>query len=289
MLMKNFFVIFTLLLLALADLGSSAPQKKVPASPASPALKPFDIATLAASVDANNTLAAGDISKNCQDALNTIIQSDLMVCLPIDAILKLIGQKDLLAELIKDPLHNIPKLKPTFDNACSVTKCKDADVQKAATTVLTGCGAELAAKVEIVEAVFAGLVIYSPAIDIVCFKDHAANYCLFETGAILLSLPPPPKGIVIPGLEKAPPLLESVAIAAPSSICTPCNKAIINTFFDYYNKTQLFAQVLAQAVKYDSKANGFANLAVDVKCGLAPFNDGNVGDPSKGPDPPIPH
>lgn len=282
MMMKNFFVIFALLLLALADLGSSAPQKRGPASPASP----FDIATLATGVNPKDPFAG--VSKDCVAAINTVIQSGLMTCLPMDAILKLMGQPDLIAELQKDPLHALPKLKPTFDDACSVTKCKDADVQNATATVLGGCAIDLAAKVPIVELIFAGLAIYTPAIDIICFKDHAADYCLLETDAILLSLPPPPPGLVIPGLEKAPPLLASVAITAPSNVCTPCNKAIINTFFDYYKKTPVFAQVLA-SVGYDDKTNSFVNLAVDVKCGLIPFNDGNVGDPSKGPDPPIPH
>ncbi|CAJ0920521.1 8102_t:CDS:2 [Entrophospora sp. SA101] len=225
--------------------------------PASPALEPFDIATVAAGVNAKDPFAG--LSKDCQAALNKIIQSNLMTCLPMDAIIKLMGQPALLAELQKDPLHALPKLKPTFDDACSVTKCKDADVQNAAATVLGGCATDLAAKVPIAELIFAGLVIYTPAIDIICFKDHAADYCLFETDAILLSLPPPPPGLVIPGLEKAPPLLASVAITAPSNVCTPCNKAIINTFFDYYKKTPIFEQVLA-SIGYDDKKNGFLKM-----------------------------
>lgn len=279
--MKNFFVIFTILLLALADLGSSAPQKSGPASPPLSPLGIQDIATAGAAKD-----PFANVSAKCKSALTSVIQTGIMSCLPMDAILKLMANQELLQELQKDPLHAIPKLKPTFDDACSVKKCSDDLVQKAVVLVLGGCATDLASKIPIIQLIFAGLVVYSPAIDSICFKDQAGTFCLIETDNILLSLPPPQ--IPIKGLEKIP-LLESVALASPNIICTPCNKAIINTLFDYYKdpKNALFVQVTA-AIGYTTDVNNFANLGVDVKCGITPFNDGTIGDPTKGPDPPAP-
>lgn len=218
----------------------------------------------------------GSLSPQCQGALLSIVTSpEFFECIPVAALLPLLTDPTLLPSVLQDPVHNAAKLLPIVDAVCAVPKCSDEGVANAQKALAEGCSSEQDQKNPIAQLAFAAVTFYSPARDIVCFKDSKDEYCTVETVENILSLPPAPVKILGGVVDK-------VIVAEPKFICTPCIKAIVNTLIDFFKEHPEALDIVEKAFKIGEEELKIGEIFLVVKCGL-PFVDGKVGDPT---DPP---
>ncbi|RIB29614.1 hypothetical protein C2G38_1041804 [Gigaspora rosea] len=176
-----------------------------------------------------------------------------------ELIIKLSGNSELnnCASFTKlAQLQNTTDPKPILDSYCSAPKCNDNTTSTAATELKSQCATDLAAKDPIVTAVKNILVFNSPLKDSLCFKNSSGGYC---------DLDPNSKDILgyIGGMNATPPT---------DINCNDCNKAILNTFVNY------FKQHPESTTELSTDSTSFENL-VSTKCG-ASFLNGTVPTPT---------
>src|SRR5205085_1158411 len=101
---------------------SSAPQKRDVVAVPKLDLNNINIDGLSKFV--KNPQGFSGISQQCQSALlNIALNPEFFECVPISAIVGLVSDPDLIRSVISNPLPNIPKLQPLFDDVCAIKKC----------------------------------------------------------------------------------------------------------------------------------------------------------------------
>ncbi|KAF0504109.1 hypothetical protein F8M41_019620 [Gigaspora margarita] len=146
--------------------------------------------------------------------------------------------------------------KQILDSYCSAPKCNDNITSAAATDVKSQCATDLAAK-DYVSFALKGSMVFNPVMkDALCLKNSSGGYC---------ELDPKSEGILgyIGGLNVTPPTDTDFDI-----ICNDCNKAIINSFVNYFKAhPETTAELSADPTPFE---NWFT-----TKCG-ASFLDGTI-------------
>ncbi|CAG8594843.1 8548_t:CDS:1, partial [Funneliformis mosseae] len=215
------------------------------------------------------------LSSSCQAALLSIVANpEFFECVPITAFLPLLpvlADPTAIPKMLQDPAKNIPPvLGPVFDGVCAAPKCSDKGVATSLKALNDGCKAD--EKNVIIEIATAVVTFYSPIRDTICFKDTKKEYCVFETLDKVTALPKPPFKLIDGGL------IDSLAFAEPKEICTPCNKAIVNTIFNFLNAdTNHSVEYLGQ-LGIPPLFLQVGKLVIGLKCGFQ-FLDGKVGKP----------
>lgn len=262
--MKKFLFI-CLFLVAVANLGlaNKMPNVTAPQLPSSiPTEDPISL--------------IGELSPQCQASLLSIVTSpEFFECIPIGALLPLLTDPTLLPSVLSDPIKNGAKLLPVVDAICADPKCSDEGVANAIKTLKEGCSSGSDLKNPIAQLAIAAATFYSPVRDILCFKDFENEYCTVETIKNILSLPPAP-------IKLLGGIIDQVIFAEPKFICTPCNKAIVNTLIDFFTAHPEALDILEHAFKIGEEELKIGQIGLAIKCG-SPFVDGKVGDPT---DPP---
>lgn len=257
--MKFLFTFFLLVAFAALGLANKLPNVTAPALPSS--IPTEDPITL-----------IGELSPQCQAAFLSIITSpEFFECVPVTALLPLLTDPTLLPSILKDPIANAPKLLPVVDAICAAPKCSDKGIAGAISAVKEGCSADL--KDPLVPLALGVLEFYSPVRDIICFKDNKDEYCVVESVTKILTLPTPP-------FKLLGGIIDKVATAEPKFICTPCNKAIVNTLLDFFKEHPEALELIENLTHIGEEEFKLGELFLTVKCGFQ-FLDGKVPDPSK--------
>jgi len=218
----------------------------------------------------------GELSPQCQAGLLSIVTNpEFFECIPVTALLPLLTDPTLLPSVLKDPIHNAAKLLPIVDAICADPKCSDNGVADAQKALQEGCSSEQDQKNPIAQLAIAAVTFYSPVRDIICFKDFKKEYCTVETITNILTLPPAP--IKILG-----GVIDQVVFAEPKAICTPCNKAMVNTLIGFFTAHPEALDIVEKAFNIGEEELKLGEIFLSVKCG-SPFIDGKVGDST---DPP---
>lgn len=261
--MKITSLITPLFLVAAAGLGlaNNLPNITVPPLPAQiPTANPIEL--------------IGELSPQCQSALLSVVANpEFFECVPVAALLPLLTDPTFLPSILKDPITNGPKLLPIFDATCALPKCSDSGVKNALKTVSEGCASDL--NNPLIQLALGAITFYSPVRDVICFKDNKDEYCLVETVTNILTLPAPPSDFKLLG-----GIIDKLVTAEPRSICTPCNKAILNTVVDFLKKNPAALLLLNAAFHFGENELFIGKLFVFLKCGFE-FLDGKIPDPSK--------
>ncbi|CAG8798853.1 7707_t:CDS:1, partial [Dentiscutata erythropus] len=209
----------------------------------------------------------GNLSQPCVTTLLAIATSpEFLKCVTPGAflpILPIISDPNFFNSLKQNPkklLDYIPQFDQFSDIICNAPKCSDGGVQNATNAITVGCKDDLSNKNAIADLIYFFVVFYSPVRDITCFKDKK-EYCKDETAKVVINLPQSPLNIT------GNPLLDSVAVADPGSICTRCNKDIVNTLFNFLKNNKPALDLLAQA-GIDQKHIDEMKIGVAVKCGI---------------------
>jgi len=263
--MMKKFLFSGLFLVAAAGLGfaNKLPNVTAPALP--PQLPTADPITL-----------IGELTPECQAAMLSIITSpEFFECVPVAALLPILTDPTLLPSVLKDPIHNAAKLLPAIDAICADPKCSDEGVANAVKALQGGCSSEQDQKNPIAQLATFAVTFYSPVRDIICFKDYENEYCTVETIKNILSLPPAP-------IKLLGGIIDQVIFAEPKSICTPCNKAMVNTLIDFFKAHPETLEIVEKAFNIGEEELKIGEIFLAVKCG-SPFVDGKVGDST---DPP---
>ncbi|CAG8594877.1 8550_t:CDS:1 [Funneliformis mosseae] len=233
------------------------------------------MADVLSDVASNPITMIESLSPSCQASLLSIVANpEFFECVPIPALLPLLPvltDPTAIPKMLQDPAKNIPPIfGPVFDGICAAPKCSDEGVAASLKALNDGCQAD--EKNLIIEIATAVVTFYSPLRDTICFKDKKQEYCVFETLDKVTALPKPPFKLIDGGL------IDSIALAEPKEICTPCNKAIINTIFNFLNAdTNHSVEYLGQ-LGVPPLFLQIGKLFIGVKCGIE-FLDGNVGKP----------
>jgi len=281
-------LLFITVFLAAASLGLALPPKSstLPTSATVDANATADAnATSATSAPLGaNVLAAGaptnvlgDLSKQCQTTLLGIVTSpEFLKCIPIQSLLPLLPlatDPSIITNFIADPAKNYAPLeKPVLQFStlfCPAPKCSDKGVSDAIKAIQGGCKDDLAKKNSLIVMIFDAAVFYSPLHDSLCF-EFGKTFCWDETILTAISLPPSP--FTLTGNK----FLDAVAVADPTAICTKCNQALVNTFFNFiFDKSNDLARQILAGLGVDDKKLALAKTFVAVKCGLK-FEDGTI-------------
>ncbi|CAG8836965.1 2310_t:CDS:1, partial [Gigaspora margarita] len=143
-------------------------------------------------------------------------------------------------------LQNTTNPKPILDSYCSAPKCNDNTTSTAATELKSQCATDLAAKDPIVTTVKTILVFNSPLKDSLCFKNSSGGYCDMD-----------------PNSQEILSYIGGANATPPTDInCNDCNKAILNTFVNY------FKQHPESTTELSTDPKSLENL-VTTKCGAS--------------------
>ncbi|CAG8634537.1 1063_t:CDS:2, partial [Dentiscutata heterogama] len=115
-------------------------------------------------------------------------------------------------------LLNATNPTPVLDSYCSAPKCSDNTTSAYATELKSQCATDLTANDPTVYTIKQSLVFNSPLKDSLCFKNSSGGYCDLDLNSASIL-------IYISGLSVTPPTIIN---------CTDCNKAILNTFVNYF-------------------------------------------------------
>lgn len=206
----------------------------------------------------------GKLSDGCKNQLTQMLSDkDINDCLPITSITSIFASG-------KSPDPNT--LKNAADSICGEKKCSDDLVAKTKNNIKGACQQEISNNNTLVQAAVGIVSLYSPIRDSVCYKNSTDGYCFIESSIAAQQI-----------LQSAPPNQDptlSFAGAPKEEVCTPCNKAILNTFFNYQKSNPDAFSEIKQVNDQDINT---AKNALTGKCG-ANFLDGNVGNSKESPD-----
>jgi len=205
----------------------------------------------------------GNLSAGCKDKLTQLLgDKDINKCFPFGSIAPLAASNSI-------PDQNTSKA--AADAICSAPKCSDDLVSKTLNDVKTSCQQDISNKNSLALLVDVALSFYSPTRDSLCYKNSTDGYCFIESqAAVQQILQSAPKG-------QDPAI--TLAGAPKEEVCTPCNKAIFNTYFNYQNTNpNAFSDIQQTTGKDINDVKG----AITGKCGKN-FLDGKVGDSKEDP------
>nr|CAG8472622.1 14228_t:CDS:1 [Entrophospora candida]CAG8545142.1 12907_t:CDS:1 [Entrophospora candida] len=169
------------------------------------------------------------ISDACTQVLTPLISDkELNACIPL-ASLAPSGKNDTYDTLVKGA-----------DKLCAVDKCSDNLITTIQNNIEKGCTTDLTNQVPEVLAIDFLFTYYSPIRDSACLKNSTNGYCFIETIDKLKNYE---KNITdVNSFDSA---LDSFNQLPTDVVCTTCNKAIANTFFNYQDanpdRTKRFA------------------------------------------------
>ncbi|CAB4397092.1 unnamed protein product [Rhizophagus irregularis] len=205
----------------------------------------------------------GNLSDGCKNEMTKLLgDKDINKCFPFASVAPLASSTSI-------PDQNT--LKSAADAICGAPKCSDDLVAKTLNEVKTACQQDISNKNPLALLVNAALSLYSPTRDSICYKNSTDGYCFIESQAAAQQI-----------LQSAPkgqdPAI-TLAGASKDVVCTPCNKAIFNTYFNYQNTNPNAFSDIQQVTDKDINT---AKSALQGKCGKN-FIDGNVGDSKEDP------
>ncbi|CAG8506504.1 2660_t:CDS:2, partial [Dentiscutata heterogama] len=179
-------------------------------------------------------------------------------------IIKLSSSSDLAncASFVKlYPLQNatIQNATSIYDSYCAAPKCSDSITSADAAELKNQCQSELAMKDPTTSYLKTILVFNSPVRDSLCFKNSSGGYCdLDDNSAAVFNY------------------LLGLSYTQPTNLsCSDCNKAILNTFANFFKSNpQSVADLSIDPTSFES--------FVTSKCGSS-FLDGTVPNTSSPP------
>ncbi|KAF0559072.1 hypothetical protein F8M41_007040 [Gigaspora margarita] len=217
-----------------------------------------------------------ELSPQCQGAfINMITDPEFVQCVPILEVMSFISEPDLLLNVKTDPIANGPKLLPIIDAICHIQKCPDGFMNNSLTEIMTYCNSDFDSKNPDVQLTVDILTLYSPIRDIICFMNNEGVNCIVETAINLLKLPSPPFKLFGEFIDK-------LVAAEPKIICTPCNKAIVNTFLNFLKEHPDALNILYENFKFGETELSYFEFFGYTKCGFQ-FEDGKIPDTSIDP------
>ncbi|RIA91274.1 hypothetical protein C1645_875601 [Glomus cerebriforme] len=206
-----------------------------------------------------------NISDGCKNKLTALLgDQNINACFPFTAITPLVSNTG--------SMPSQDALKKAADAICGLPKCSDSLVSQTQTDVKSACQADITAKNPIATLVDVVLTLYSPTRDSICFKNSTGGYCFIESQAATQQvLQSAPKG-------QDPTL--TFAGAPKEAVCTPCNKAIVNTYLNFQKTNPNAFSDIKEITPQDIDN---AKSALTGKCGPN-FIDGQVGDSTESLD-----
>lgn len=205
-----------------------------------------------------------NLSKSCMDEAETLIgSSDINACIPISSFASLFtgSQKG----------DNEAVMKTVADSLCSLPKCSDSLIASTQKDFRAACQQDLKANNDFITSIDAVITLYSPTRDSMCFKNSTDGYCFIESYSAA-------KQIIGNAPKNQSPILTFVG-APKEQVCTPCNKAIANTFNNYQKQ---HPEAFTNIKDYNDKDVENAKSALTGKCGQS-FLDGQIGDTKQNP------
>uniref|UniRef100_A0A1D1XCL0 Elongation factor 4 n=1 Tax=Anthurium amnicola TaxID=1678845 RepID=A0A1D1XCL0_9ARAE len=205
----------------------------------------------------------GSLTDNCKNQLTQMLgNKDLNACFPFGTAATLFTSKGIPSD---------DALKSTADAICGAPKCSDSLVSKTMDNITSACQSDLNDPKSIASVVYIAVDLYSPTRDSVCFKNSTGGYCFIESQAAAQQI-----------LQSAPKG-QNVALtfggAPKNQVCTPCNKAIFNTYFNYQKSNpDAFTKIRNVTTQNIDDARD----ALSGKCGQN-FLDGKTGDSTEDP------
>lgn len=204
-----------------------------------------------------------NLSDGCTSALTKIFgDKDVNACFPFSAVIPLATSKNSI------PDSNT--LKTAADSICAAPKCSDSLISKTQADFKAACQQDLNNKNPTATLIGSLIPLYSPTRDSVCFKNSTGGYCFIE------SLTTAEK--IYQSNPNQDPVL-TFAGAPKEVVCTPCNKAIVNTYFNF-QKTN--PDAFTGIPNASNKNIDTAKNALEGKCG-ANFLDGQIGNSEESP------
>jgi hypothetical protein len=190
----------------------------------------------------------GNLSDGCKNQLTKMLgDQEINKCFPFGSVAPLASSSSI-------PDQNT--LKTAADAICSAPKCSDDLVSKTLNEVKTSCQEDIKNKVPLAQLVNVALSLYSPTRDSMCFKNSTDGYCFIESkAAVEQILQSAPKG-------QDPAI--TFAGAPKDEVCTPCNKAIFNTYLNYQSTNPNAFSDIQQVTEKDINN---AKNAISGKCG----------------------
>ncbi|GBC04153.1 hypothetical protein RclHR1_05540006 [Rhizophagus clarus] len=203
------------------------------------------------------------LSSTCQNTLTQFLgDKNINNCFPFSAITP-------LATTTTIPDQNT--LKTAADAICAKPKCSDNLVSTTLNQFKTSCQTDISNNQTLAQLVNVALSLYSPMRDSICYKNSTGGYCFIESEAAAEQ--------ILQSAPKGQNPAFTFAGAQKNQVCTPCNKAIFNTFFNYQNvNPSAFSDVQNATGKNINDVKG----AIEGKCGQN-FIDGKVGDSTEDP------
>jgi len=204
------------------------------------------------------------LSTGCRDKMTQLLgDKDINNCFPFTAVAPL---------ATSNSIPNQATLKNAADAICEAPKCSDDLVAKTLNEVKTSCQEDIAEKRPLASLVNAALSLYSPTRDSICYKNSTDGYCFIESQAAAQQ--------VFQSAPRGQDPAITLAGAPKDVVCTPCNKAIFNTYFNYQNTNPNAFSDIQQVTDKDINT---AKNALQGKCGKN-FIDGNVGNSKEDPE-----
>src|SRR6266540_1863001 len=188
-----------------------------------------------------------NLSESCKDQLETIVGSDKVnSCLPLSALLPIVSSTT------PDPAI----MATAADKICALPKCSDDLISKTQSGFKTACKTDLDSNNQIASFINNAFLLYPPTRDSVCFKNSTGGYCFIESYvAADQVVKSAPKG--------QSPLLTFIG-APKETVCTPCNKAISNTFTEFQKKNP---EAFTAIPKFDPQDLEQIKSGLTTKCG----------------------
>jgi len=245
--------------------------------PSTPAVPPDAKVNIDQILAEGGSSVIGGLSQKCQSTLLAIITSpEFLKCIPVSSLVPLIplvADPSIIKNFLADPAKNYPPLeKPLLQFStlfCPAPKCSDQGIAQTVKSISDGCKDDLDKKNPVIVMIFDAVVFYSPLHDSMCFK-FGKTFCWDESILTALSLPKSPFPIT------NNPILDEIAVADPTAVCTKCNKAIVNTAFNFiFAKGNDLARQILAGFGIDDKKLASAKVFAAVKCGLG-FEDGQI-------------
>ncbi|RIB29609.1 hypothetical protein C2G38_2056262 [Gigaspora rosea] len=194
------------------------------------------------------TVIPGNVSTSCGVELNKLILTpEYSNCA---SFLKLL------------PLQNASDPKPVLDGYCNAPKCSDSTTNTSATEVKSLCQRELNTSNPQgpdpqIMALKDILIFNAPIVQSLCFKNSSGGYCYTDSDSSQIFG-------YLSGLDSSSP---------PRDItCSSCNKAIVNTFVNFYKAHPESTADLPQNTQ--GSINNFETM-VTQRCGQD-FLDGKI-------------
>ncbi|CAG8638934.1 34448_t:CDS:2, partial [Racocetra persica] len=143
-----------------------------------------------------------------------------------------------------------PALTEVSKGFCKFPKCQDSFIQSHIQSTIVACQEDLKNNQTLAQAIFAAFVFNSPLHDSVCFENKQRMFCWDEFIR---------NNISIPNFTSIEKLNNNNSV---DKICTLCNRAIVNTFFNFI-PTSFYAQLIIPLNKVEDNKKLLAFVCGD--------------------------